>query len=259
MAVIEENAGQAVRAADVGGNWKPALEEFKKGIPVLRATKISGTIVENAANLLVRMTEALTMVSLPEIVLEQSRQLEALFSEYTDLAVRVIVEVIDSNTAGKSVAGLDEVNEGFLIFLAWCALSSALVPVKKEVLRLLKAHHWGKGYCPVCGHLPAMGQLVRTKKGRERELVCGCCRMRWRFKRIGCPYCNNIEQDTLKIIGLEEPDLRIDTCEKCKCYLKTYTSEGKEQVMLADWSTLHLDLVAERQGFKRIGYRMYGV
>lgn len=257
--VTEENAGQASQSDPAGGDWEQTLDELKKGIPVLRATEINDTIVENAANLLERMTEALTVASLPEKILEQSRQLQALFSEHKDLTVRVIAEVVKNNTAGKSVAGLNEVNEGFLIFLAWRALATALEPSKKEVAQLLKEHHWGRGYCPVCGHLPAMGQLVRTKKGRERELICSCCQMRWRYKRIGCPFCENDEQDTLKIIGLEEPDLRIDTCEKCKCYLKTYTSEGKEKVLLADWSTLHLDLVAEKQGFKRTGYRMYGV
>ena len=84
--------------------------------------------------------------------------------------------------------------------------------------------------------------------------------MKWEYRRIGCPYCGNEDQDTLKILEItEEPELRIDTCEKCRCYLKTYTAEGNEKVILADWTTLHLDFIGKNQGFQRSGYQMYGV
>ncbi len=105
-----------------------------------------------------------------------------------------------------------------------------------------------------------MAQLVRTRRGRERELVCSCCKMRWSYQRIGCPYCGNDDQKALKIIEFAElPDLRLDTCEKCKGYIKTYTDKGNEQITLADWSTLHLDFIGKEQGYKRIDSCFYGV
>ena len=38
--------------------------------------------------------------------------------------------------------------------------------------------------------------------------------------------------------------LRIDHCESCRGYLKTYDGQGNETLWLADWSSLHLDLIA---------------
>ena len=255
--IVEGDVAPEVAGADA--NWGRTVDEFKKGIPVLRANEINEAIIENAANLLIEIIDALTAVSLPDKIISYSQQAQAIFHKRTDLPGQLIEDVLENNSIQNN-ADLEEIDEGFIVFLAWSALSGALKPLKQQVAELLNDHQWRKGYCPVCGQLPAMGHLVRTEKGRERDLVCGCCQMKWRYRRIGCPYCDNSKQEQLKIIGLDdEPDLRIDTCEKCKCYLKTYTGEGKEQVALADWSTLHLDLIAKKHGFKRVGYQRYEV
>lgn len=259
-AVIENNDAHAreVIAPYVPGEH--VLDEFKRGIPILKAEESREDIIKDAESLIIKMIDALVTASLPDQIITQSLQAKTVFTEKADLAGRLVAEVIRDNTVKDSKKDLGEVSEGFLLFLAWSALSYTLEPLKEKVSALSEEHPWRKGYCPVCGQLPAMGQLVRTEKGRERDLVCGCCQMRWRFRRLGCPYCENNDMKSLEIIGLdEEPDLRIDTCKKCKGYLKTYTGEGQEQVALADWSTLHLDMIAKKHGFKRIGYRMYGV
>ncbi len=53
--------------------------------------------------------------------------------------------------------------------------------------------------------------------------------------------------------------LRIDACGACGGYLKTYTGEGDEELFLADWPTLHLDLAAVQRGFRRMGASLYDV
>ena len=54
-----------------------------------------------------------------------------------------------------------------------------------------------------------------------------------------------------------EPTLRIDHCESCHGYLKTYNGEGNEALWLSDWSTLHLDLIAQDRGLKRLAASLY--
>jgi FdhE protein len=54
-----------------------------------------------------------------------------------------------------------------------------------------------------------------------------------------------------------EPALRIDHCESCSAYLKTYDGEGEETLLLSDWSTLHLDLIAHDRGLKRLAASLY--
>jgi hypothetical protein len=46
-------------------------------------------------------------------------------------------------------------------------------------------------------------------------------------------------------------DLQIDYCEACRGYLKTYSGTGSEGLLLADWTSLHLDIIARDQGLNR--------
>jgi len=42
-------------------------------------------------------------------------------------------------------------------------------------------------------------------------------------------------------------------------YLKTYDGEGSATVLLADWTSLHLDLLARDRGLKRMAASLYEV
>ncbi|NMB34962.1 MAG: formate dehydrogenase accessory protein FdhE [Firmicutes bacterium] len=256
---IEKNNAQEIQAEY---DWEDALPEIKKGIPVLKIVKVDDKTIENSTDLLLDIVNMLAEADLPEKIRLHSQKMQTVLRENTALADRIILGTIEKNSIRPGDLNSGEIDETLAVFLAWNSLTETLKPLKSKVTELLKKEDklWRRGYCPICGQLPAMGQLVRIAKdrGRERELICGCCQMRWRYKRIGCPYCDNLEQESLKIIEVvEESDLRIDTCDKCKSYLKVYTNEGNEQVALADWSTLHLDLIGKNNGFKRTGYWMY--
>jgi FdhE protein len=54
-----------------------------------------------------------------------------------------------------------------------------------------------------------------------------------------------------------EGGLRIDYCESCRGYLKTYDGQGGEALMLSDWSSLHLDLLARDRGLKRLAASLF--
>ena len=86
-----------------------------------------------------------------------------------------------------------------------------------------------------------------------RMLACGCCGYRWRYRRTGCPFCRNEDDHRLGVIAVEDQGgLRIDYCEQCGGYLKTYQGQGSEMVLLADWTSLQLDMVALDRGLKRL-------
>lgn len=256
--VIDENTAPEQQIDDY--DWDHIISEVKKGIPVLKVIKLDNKIIKNAADLLTGIVSALATANLPEKTVQFCQKLQAVLSGNTELASRIIEKVTGDNDVQLKNSGISEIDEGFLVFLAWSSLAETLKPLKSKLMELLEGNRWRRGYCPICGQLPAMGQLVTVAQdqGRERELICGCCQMRWQYRRIGCPYCDNQEQEALKIIEVaEEADLRIDTCDKCKSYLKIYTGEGNRQVALADWSSLHLDLIGEKNGYKRTGYQMY--
>ena len=56
-----------------------------------------------------------------------------------------------------------------------------------------------------------------------------------------------------------ETILRIDYCEAGGGYLKTYNGEGSEAVFLADWTSIHLDVIAQDRGLKRLAASMYAL
>lgn len=147
---------------------------------------------------------------------------------------------------------------GLLRFLGWTAASRVLRPVVEGAGRCSDRERWGRGYCPTCGALPLSAQLASPESERPRVLICGACRTRWQYQRIGCPFCGNEAQERLSILQVDgEEGLRIDVCDACGGYLKTYTDEGEEALFLADWPTLHLDVLAAQRGFRRAGASLY--
>jgi transcription elongation factor Elf1 len=72
------------------------------------------------------------------------------------------------------------------------------------------------------------GPTGRRRPGRKRLLSCGCCGTRWQFKRTGCPFCETDSQRLASVTIEGEPGLRIDHCESCGGYLKTYDGQGNE-------------------------------
>jgi FdhE protein len=151
-----------------------------------------------------------------------------------------------------------EVDPGFTCLLCWRAIETALRPWITSFTQWRGDAMWGWHYCPFCGSHATMAQIARTKKGHERLLSCGCCRSRWSHQRTRCPFCGNYDQDKMEILELERDEaLRIDVCRGCNGFLKTYTGEGDEELLLADWTTLHLDVLARQKGFQRRACSLY--
>jgi FdhE protein len=140
------------------------------------------------------------------------------------------------------------------------ALRRVLAPIAEELARL-RGDRWTRGCCPTCGAQPSMAQLVAAGDTRHRHLACGRCATRWRWRRVACPHCANEDADRLAALEAETDSggapLRLDWCEACKGYVKTYAGEGDEALLLSDWSTLHLDAVAAARGLRRAGASLW--
>jgi len=160
----------------------------------------------------------------------------------------------------KLVSRFAPSHPGLQYYLGWIAMARHLRPVVDAFSGWRDEDCWLRNYCPTCGAAPAMGQLVGIDPGRLRLLSCGCCHTRWRYRRTGCPFCENEDDHRLSVVAVEgENGLRIDYCEACKGYIKTYNGQGSETVMLADWTSLHLDVIACDRGLKRMAASLYEV
>jgi FdhE protein len=149
---------------------------------------------------------------------------------------------------------------GVLRLLAWNGLRGALGPALRAFDLWRCEGGWKRPYCPTCGALPGMARLAPEADGRRRQLACGCCGTRWRWQRIGCPFCGNEAPDRLDCLEIGgEPGFRLDTCRECDGYTKTWVGEGDDALFLAEWPTLHLDALAKQRGLRRAGAALFDV
>jgi FdhE protein len=172
----------------------------------------------------------------------------------TEPAIASLVETV---TQLPMSTVIDE-RQGLLRYLACTMLSRYLRPVVDAFSGWRDEDRWLRNYCPTCGAPPAMAQLIGVDPGRLRLLSCGCCHTRWRYRRTGCPFCDDQHEHRLSVLAIEgEAGLRIDYCDRCRGYLKTYDGHGSEDVLLADWTSMHLDVLAKERGLKRCAASLY--
>jgi len=226
------------------------LGDYQAGVPLLWSSH--GSInFEPAASLVVSLVESLSSKPLPEKLAAEAQALEAQLHSELDAPRRALDWLLGDNRFVPAHPGL-------LRYLGWTALARYLLPLVDAYGRWRDEDRWLRSYCPTCGFGPSMSQLVGIDPGRQRFLSCGCCGTRWRFRRIGCPFCETPDAQRLAVFAIEgERSLRIDYCESCGAYLKTYNGEGSEALLLADWTSLHVDLIASDRGLKRLACSLY--
>ncbi len=230
-------------------DWEPYREEFEAGVPLLASTSTSIDL-EPAAARMGELVRRLEVAPLPGGVGAEVAGLAAAMVGSSKVFPGLVGWLLGDES-------LEPLSPGLSRFLGWTVLELSLRPVVDSFRQWRDEERWLRRYCPTCGSPPTMGQLAGGEPARHRLLSCGGCRTRWRFRRTQCPFCENDSQ-RLSGIKLEgEAALRIDHCEACKGYLKTYVGEGNEDLMLADWTSLHLDLLAHDRGLRRLARSLY--
>jgi len=230
--------------------WDDYTADFLQGIPLLENSPAVIDITATAREMMLLM-ENLASAPLPGKVAHEIKALESELRCDPDAPRRAIAWLINRDEYMSVCPGL-------LRYVGWTALARQLRPVVDAFAGWRDEERWLRNYCPTCGSRPSMAQLVGTEPGRLRLLSCGHCKTRWRYRRIGCPFCENLNDSRLTVLSVEgEGGLRIDYCEACRGYLKTYEGEGNESVLLADWTSLHLDVIACDRGLNRCADSLY--
>lgn len=152
-------------------------------------------------------------------------------------------------------AGAYNLNPDIFAFIASQAVSPFLQRYALELGANVTAASWLNGYCPICGGEALMAKL--SKETGARVLHCHLCMMEWQFNRVECPFCNNKDQARLKFFSDDSnPAFRVDVCEQCKGYLKAVDERATDApacLFVEYLATIHLDIVAEREGYQRSG------
>ena len=251
-ALVEHTVKQVPIPCATVPTWHEYVTEFQAGVPVLHSpsAKIDLDCLSGSIGSVV---EKLSATNLPRELIDSSRALDTELNGTSDAPQRAVNWLVDRDTFQSDNAGL-------LWFVGWTVLARHLSPLAVAFTAWRDEDRWLRNYCPLCGAPPAMAQLVGDDPGRIRLLSCGCCHSRWRYRRTRCPFCEEPDDQQLAALIVEGEDgLRIDYCKICNGYIKTYNGTGNEDLMLSDWSSVHLDILASGRALKRCARSLYEI
>jgi FdhE protein len=247
---------EALAAEVVAGHESPRLpawddyqHDFREGIPLFRSAA-AAIDLEPAGRMTASLVGRVASDAVDGALGSEAAALDAALRARPD-APRLVAAWLLGEEA------LDPPSPGLLRYLGWTVTARYLTPLVDAFGRWRDEERWHRRYCPTCGSASAMGHLVGSDPGRQRFLCCGACGSRWRYRRTQCPFCESDSQRLAVLAVQGEAGLRIDYCEACKGYLKTYDGQGDEAVQLLDWTSLHLDLLARDRGLERMAASLY--
>ena len=228
----------------------------KDGVPLLQQEKLQRAVVKVAAGMLPDVLAAFKGQQLPAAMAKALADWSVWAGETELQEIQQFFTLLLKQQDEELAAFITKVKlpKASIRLVGW-ALIDALVPAELKDAQVWREAGWRENYCPVCGRQPVMAQLKKETEanGAERFLRCGGCGTLWHFTRIGCVYCGNKDTQELPILLPEKGQVRIDTCDECHSYIKTYVGHGREDIYLQDWATLHLDVLAEEKGLAKHG------
>jgi len=254
IAALHELVGITVESAPMPPLIVPLLDdytgEFHAGVPLLHssAAKID---VRPAGKAFATFVEVLSAKPLPDKLAFEVHALVAALQSDADFPCRAIAWLLKNDSFTPEQPGL-------LLFLGWTVMARYLEPLVAAFAQWRDEEHWLRRYCPMCGASPAMGLIVHGEPASLRFLSCGFCRTRWRYPRTRCAFCDSQDDQEISVLSIAGEDaLRIAYCEACEGYLKTYSGKSSERFFLADWTSIHLDVIAQDRGLKRYAGSRY--
>jgi FdhE protein len=241
--------------------WKNSLPEgvvqpktnqaLEAGVPIVATTHFHFDIplflqwIEEVSGLLIRTNDELRfkLAKIPEILTE-------------DIAEKWIDEALAFNQLYFiKFAEENGLEEWIPQFLAETAIRPYLYLTAEKVQEHIE-HSSSENGCPVCGE-PA--RLAAIEEDGKKLLHCPRCLAHWHAKRLECSHCGNEDHKKMKLITVEGDSVsQIQVCDECNGYIKVIDTRQyieKPQAGLLDLNTLHLDFVAQENGYQNPGVK----
>lgn len=178
--------------------------------------------------------------------------INALLDEET--AIRWIEEAFSFNTLYFAGFAEEHGLEPWIPqFLAETALRPYLQLLAEKVQPEISRAVPGSG-CPVCGEPVRVASLEEDGK---KIVHCPRCLAHWQAKRLECSHCGNSDHKKLQYITVEGDAVsQIQVCDECSGYIKIIDTRqyiDKPSAALLDLNSIHLDFVAQENGYSAVG------
>jgi Protein involved in formate dehydrogenase formation len=154
-----------------------------------------------------------------------------------------------------ALADAAPVDPNLLTTLARFAMRPTLIACAEAYQDMVDmfAEHWMRGVCPVCGGPPVFGEYRDVDQ--SRHLRCAACGSSWLYRRLECAHCGSDQFRELAQIHIDDdPTCFVDTCDVCHHYIKGLNATepiSTDLLPLEDLLTIHLDAMAEKNGYAR--------
>jgi len=233
-----------------------ARSRLKEGVPLLDNEPLlvdvhyAADLFERLLNVVLRLGDAeATARAAPLVAAAADGRLEpdALFTEM----------LLGHQDHVAALAGDVGADADFVVSLTRLAVAPLLRAYASRLATLVEQLAdevgWLRGYCPVCGAPPLLGEL----RGVELRLFlrCSACGFAWRSRRLFCPFCETDDYRALRTVQVEGDNrFRVQVCDRCRGYLKVgnaFDPPPAELLLLDDLASLDLDLVAIDQDYAR--------
>ncbi len=144
-----------------------------------------------------------------------------------------------------------KLDAGLASFMLGQALKPYVERCARSLMPLPESLQWLKGYCPICGSWPSLSFLLG--QGGQRRLKCSFCGHEYRFMRTACPFCENVDHESLEYFYSEDRNHeRVEVCHKCKKYVVALDLRDRSDDVLLEVAPLgliYLDMLAQEKGF----------
>ena len=228
-------------------------------------TEISGTLeMADGEALQARLLQGLPLLSCAQLPLEAERFAELVstvaqvLTDYDpDLAEQTVPDspaeclALARQRFEKGQAGREQSEATLAQASVDLALKPYLEWAAERVLPHVDQERWKRGYCPVCGGAPDFATL--DAETGARHLLCSRCNSQWRYRRLGCPFCDVADHARLVYYPSEDGVYRLYVCRECRRYLKTIDLRETARTVILPVervTTVAMDVAARQEGYR---------
>jgi FdhE protein len=190
----------------------------------------------------------------------ETAALKRSFPEIIDLIRKIDLPLFAKAVIEWDIVAIDHmmndpaISPATMLTLGGCALLPQMNALRRHGTTEFSTDKWDRGYCPICGSWPVLGE----QRGLEKQLWlrCGRCFCEWRSRHQLCIFCGNADHQRLGYMAAEDEreSRRISICHECHGSLKviaTVSPLSPGGLLQRDLQSLELDVAAADEGYTR--------